>query len=85
MYNGAMVAALTEMMPVNSSVPLVSHWPFSTAAAFWRPDAGQLYRAGKLTGDQNSPGWWLMCALCGLYRDGDAVCTSESRLYRGRK
>lgn len=66
MYNGAMVAALTEVMPV-----YVRTVGFSLAFS-GDGDFGGLTPAistalVKLTGDKSSPGWWLMCAaLCGL-------------------
>ncbi|SUH16919.1 citrate-proton symporter [Salmonella enterica subsp. enterica] len=86
MYNGAMVAALTEVMPVYVRTVGFS-LAFSLATAiFWRPDAGHLYRAGKVNRRQKLAR--LVADVRGVMwtcRDGDAVCTSESRLYRGRK
>lgn len=67
MYNGAMVAALTEVMPV-----YVRTVGFSLAFSLATAIFGGLTPAisttlVKLTGDKSSPGWWLMCAaLCGL-------------------
>ncbi|EAR1628466.1 tricarballylate/proton symporter TcuC [Salmonella enterica] len=67
MYNSAMVAALTEVMPV-----YVRTVGFSLAFSLATAIFGGLTPAisttlVKLTGDKSSPGWWLMCAaLCGL-------------------
>lgn len=67
MYNGAMVAALTEVMPVH-----VRTVGFSLAFSLATTIFGGLTRAistatVELTGDKSAPGWWLMCAaLCGF-------------------
>lgn len=67
MYNGAMVAALTEVMPV-----YVRTVGFSLAFSLATAIFGGLTPAistvlVELTGDKSAPGWWLMCAaLCGF-------------------
>ncbi|ENT2871150.1 tricarballylate/proton symporter TcuC [Salmonella enterica] len=67
MYNGAMVAALTEVMPVYVRTVGFS-LAFSLATAIFGGLTPAISTAlVKLTGDKSSPGWWLMCAaLCGL-------------------
>jgi MHS family citrate/tricarballylate:H+ symporter-like MFS transporter len=61
-YNGAMVAALTEVVPVHVRTTCFS-LAFSLAAALFGTFTP--YAATKLidlTGDKASPGFWLMCA-----------------------
>ncbi|MDA6810273.1 citrate-proton symporter, partial [Escherichia coli] len=67
MYNGAMVAALTEVMPVYVRTVGFS-LAFSLATAIFGGLTPAISTAlVQLTGDKSSPGWWLMCAaLCGL-------------------
>lgn len=67
MYNGAMVAALTEVMPVYVRTVGFS-LAFSLATAIFGGLTPVISTAlVQLTGDKSSPGWWLMCAaLCGL-------------------
>lgn len=66
MYNGAMVAALTEVMPVYVRTVGFS-LAFSLATAIFGGLTPAISTAlVKLTGDKLA-GWWLMCAaLCGL-------------------
>ncbi|VGD66654.1 putative citrate utilization protein A [Klebsiella pneumoniae] len=67
MYNGAMVAALTEVMPV-----YVRTVGFSLAFSLATAIFGGLTPAISITlvelsGDKSAPGWWLICAaLCGF-------------------
>lgn len=77
MYNGAMVAALTEVMPANVRVAGFS-LAFSLATAIFGgfTPAVSTFLV-QMTGDKASPAWWLMfAALCGfgatltLYRRG---------------
>lgn len=78
MYNGAMVAALTEVMPANIRVAGFS-LAFSLATAVFGgfTPAISTYLI-QLTGDKAAPGYWLtFAAVCGLY----ATCT----LYRGAR
>lgn len=66
-YNGAMVVALTEVMPVNVrtvgfslaySLATAVFGGFTPAIATWLID---------LTGDKGAPGWWMtFAAMCGL-------------------
>ena len=67
MYNGAMVAALTEVMPVYVRTVGFS-LAFSLATAIFGGLTPAISTAlVKITGDKSAPGWWLMCAaLCGL-------------------
>lgn len=67
MYNGAMVAALTEVMPVYVRTVGFS-LAFSLATAIFGGLTPAISTAlVEITGDKSSPGWWLMCAaLCGL-------------------
>lgn len=67
MYNGAMVAALTEIMPVYVRTAGFS-LAFSLATAIFGGLTPAISTAlVELTGDKSSPGWWLMCAaLCGF-------------------
>jgi MHS family citrate/tricarballylate:H+ symporter-like MFS transporter len=61
-YNGAMVAALTEIVPAHVRTTCFS-LAFSLAAALFGTFTP--YAATKLielTGDKASPGFWLMCA-----------------------
>ncbi|MBB5410019.1 MHS family citrate/tricarballylate:H+ symporter-like MFS transporter [Paraburkholderia sp. HC6.4b] len=80
MYNGAMVAALTEVMPVNVRVAGFS-LAFSLATAVFGgfTPAVSTYLI-QVTGDKAAPGYWLsFAAVCGLvatlvlYRRGDAA------------
>lgn len=84
MYNGAMVAALTEVMPVYVRTVGFS-LAFSLATAIFGGLTPAISTAlVEITGDKSSPGWWLMCAaLCGgRYRD--ALRTPGPRLPAGR-
>ena len=82
-YNGAMVAALTEVMPQNVRVVGFS-LAFSLATAVFggfTPAVSTLLV--QVTGDKASPAYWLMfAALCGftattiLYRKQNAVTVS---------
>ncbi|WP_130972157.1 MFS transporter [Klebsiella quasipneumoniae] len=67
MYNGAMVAALTEVMPVYVRTVGFS-LAFSLATAIFGGLTPAISTAlVELTGDKSAPGWWLMCAaLCGF-------------------
>ena len=67
MYNGAMVAALTEVMPVHVRTVGFS-LAFSLATAIFGDLTPAISTAlVELTGDKSPPGWWLMCAaLCGF-------------------
>lgn len=67
MYNGAMVAALTEVMPVYVRTVGFS-LAFSLATAIFGGLTPAISTAlVQLTGSKSAPGWWLMCAaLCGL-------------------
>ena len=76
MYNGAMVAALTEVMPVEVRVAGFS-LAFSLATALFGgfTPAISTYLI-QITHDKAAPGYWLsfaaLCGLCatlGLYRD----------------
>ncbi|WP_429454452.1 MFS transporter [Paraburkholderia sp. 40] len=80
MYNGAMVAALTEVMPVNVRVAGFS-LAFSLATAVFGgfTPAVSTYLI-QVTGDKAAPGYWLsFAAVCGLvatlvlYRRGGAA------------
>jgi MHS family citrate/tricarballylate:H+ symporter-like MFS transporter len=76
MYNGATMAALTEVMPEKIRVAGFS-LAFSLATAFFGgfTPAVSTYLI-QLTGDKAAPGYWLtFAALCGL----SATCV----LYRG--
>nr|WP_311527793.1 MFS transporter [uncultured Ralstonia sp.] len=77
MYNGAMVAALTEIMPVEVRVAGFS-LAFSLATALFGgfTPAVSTYLI-EVTHDKASPGYWLsfaavcgLCATLGLYRHG---------------
>lgn len=77
MYNGAMVAALTEVMPAEIRVAGFS-LAFSLATAVFGgfTPAISTYLI-ELTGDKAAPGYWLtfaatcgLCATCILYRGG---------------
>ena len=79
-YNGAMVAALSELVPVHVRATCFS-LAFSLAAALFGT-ATPLVSTWliKTTGNQASPGFWLMAAgACGivstlaLYRGGIAM------------
>ena len=82
-YNGAMVAALTEIVPAHVRTTCFS-LAFSLAAALFGTFTP--YAATKLieqTGDKASPGFWLMCAAASgivaaliIYR-GKAVAARE--------
>ncbi|SXB17584.1 putative citrate utilization protein A [Klebsiella pneumoniae] len=62
MYNGAMVAALTEVMPVHVRTVGFS-LAFSLATAIFGDLTPAISTAlVELTGDKSPPGWWLMCA-----------------------
>jgi MHS family citrate/tricarballylate:H+ symporter-like MFS transporter len=76
-YNGAMVAALSELVPARVRATGFS-LAFSLAAAlFGTATPGVSTRLIQLTGDKASPGYWLMLAgLCGI--------VSTLLLYRGR-
>ncbi len=75
-YNGAMVAALTEIVPAHVRTTCFS-LAFSLAAALFGTFTP--FAATKLieqTGDKASPGYWLMCAAASgiiaalvIYRD----------------
>ena len=67
MYNGAMVAALTEVMPVYVRTVGFS-LAFSLATAIFGGLTPAISTAlVEITGDKSAPGWWLMCAaLCGF-------------------
>ncbi|HDR9189461.1 TPA: MFS transporter [Burkholderia vietnamiensis] len=80
MYNGAMVAALTEIMPANVRVAGFS-LAFSLATAVFGgfTPAVSTYLI-ELTGDKAAPGYWLsfaaccgLCATLALYRSGGAA------------
>ena len=83
-YNGAMVAALTEIVPAHVRTTCFS-LAFSLAAALFGTFTP--YAATKLieqTGDKASPGFWLMCAAASgiiaaliIYR-GKAVAVREA-------
>jgi MHS family citrate/tricarballylate:H+ symporter-like MFS transporter len=77
MYNGATMAALTEVMPEKIRVAGFS-LAFSLATAVFGgfTPAVSTYLI-QLTGDKAAPGYWLtfaalcgLCATCGLYRSG---------------
>jgi MHS family citrate/tricarballylate:H+ symporter-like MFS transporter len=77
MYNGAAMAALTEVMPENIRVAGFS-LAFSLATAVFGgfTPAISTYLI-QLTGDKAAPGYWLtfaalcgLCATCVLYRGG---------------
>ncbi|RKU01115.1 citrate-proton symporter [Burkholderia sp. Nafp2/4-1b] len=80
MYNGAMVAALTEIMPVNVRVAGFS-LAFSLATAVFggfTPAVSTFLI--QVTGDKAAPGYWLSAAACcgllatlALYRRGGAA------------
>jgi MHS family citrate/tricarballylate:H+ symporter-like MFS transporter len=75
-YNGAMVAALSELVPKHVRATSFS-LAFSLAAALFGT-ATPLVSTSliNLTGDKASPGYWLMLAgLCGIF--------STLALYRG--
>ena len=85
MYNGAMVAALTEVMPENVRVAGFS-LAFSLATAIFGgfTPAVSTYLI-QVTGDRAAPGYWLsFAAVCGLiatlmlYRRG-AIHAPDSR------
>lgn len=62
MYNGAMVAALTEVMPVYVRTVGFS-LAFSLATAIFGGLTPAISTAlVEITGDKSAPGWWLMCA-----------------------
>lgn len=67
MYNGAMVAALTEVMPVYVRTVGFS-LAFSLATALFGGLTPVISTAlVQMTGSKSAPGWWLMCAaFCGL-------------------
>jgi MHS family citrate/tricarballylate:H+ symporter-like MFS transporter len=77
-YNGAMVVALTEVMPgdvrtagfsLAYSLATALFGGFTPAVATWLI---------KVTGDKAAPGWWMtMAAVCGLI--------GTLAVYRGRK
>jgi MFS transporter, MHS family, citrate/tricarballylate:H+ symporter len=79
MYNGAMVAALTEVMPVNIRVAGFSlAYSLATAVFGGFTPAISTYLI-EMTGDRAAPGYWLtFAAACGLgatlafYRRGAA-------------
>jgi MHS family citrate/tricarballylate:H+ symporter-like MFS transporter len=79
-YNGAMVAALSELVPVHVRATCFS-LAFSLAAALFGTATPLVStKLIDLTGDKASPGFWLMAAgLCGivstlaLYRGGAAM------------
>ncbi len=83
-YNGAMVAALTEIVPAHVRTTCFS-LAFSLAAALFGTFTP--FAATKLieqTGDKASPGFWLMCAAASgiiaalvIYR-GKAVAAREA-------
>jgi MHS family citrate/tricarballylate:H+ symporter-like MFS transporter len=85
MYNGAMVAALTEVMPAEVRVAGFS-LAFSLATAVFGgfTPAVSTYLI-EMTGDKAAPGYWLsFAAACGLvatlalYRRGGAAERSAS-------
>ncbi|SAL82647.1 major facilitator transporter [Caballeronia terrestris] len=87
MYNGAMVAALTEVMPVNVRVAGFS-LAFSLATALFGgfTPAVSTYLI-QATGDKAAPGYWMsFAAVCGLaatlalYRRGGAAERSETAI-----
>src|SRR3984957_5310452 len=79
-YNGAMVAALSELVPAHVRATCFS-LAFSLAAALFGTATPLVStKLIELTGDKASPGFWLMAAgLCGivstlaLYRAGAAM------------
>jgi MHS family citrate/tricarballylate:H+ symporter-like MFS transporter len=79
-YNGAMVAALSELVPAHVRATCFS-LAFSLAAALFGTATPLVStKLIDLTGDKASPGFWLMAAgLCGivstlaLYRGGAAM------------
>jgi len=79
-YNGAMVAALSELVPPQVRATCFS-LAFSLAAALFGTATPLVStKLIELTGDKASPGFWLMAAgLCGivstlaLYRGGEAM------------
>jgi MHS family citrate/tricarballylate:H+ symporter-like MFS transporter len=84
MYNGAMVVALTEVMPVNVRVVGFS-LAFSLATAVFGgfTPAISTYLI-DLTGNKAAPGLWMsVAALCGLvatlllYRRGGAASRAQ--------
>ncbi len=89
MYNGAMVAALTEVMPQNVRVVGFS-LAFSLATALFggfTPAVSTLLV--EATGDKASPAYWLMfAAVCGftattvLYRRARPALAGDSRQAR---
>jgi len=85
-YNGAMVAALSELVPAHVRATGFS-LAFSLAAALFGT-ATPLVSTSliSLTGDKAAPGYWLMgAAACGvlsvllLYRSGRAVTGAPAR------
>jgi MHS family citrate/tricarballylate:H+ symporter-like MFS transporter len=66
-YNGAMVVALTEVMPVNVRTAGFS-LAYSLATAFFGGFTPAVSTwLIKLTGDKGAPGFWMMfAAACGL-------------------
>ncbi|MGR8019431.1 tricarballylate/proton symporter TcuC [Burkholderia cenocepacia] len=85
MYNGAMVAALTEIMPASVRVAGFS-LAFSLATAVFGgfTPAVSTYLI-EITGDKAAPGYWLSFAACcgllatlSLYRKGGTVRRSAS-------
>jgi MHS family citrate/tricarballylate:H+ symporter-like MFS transporter len=76
-YNGAMVAALSELVPAHVRASCFS-LAFSLAAALFGTATPLVSTTLiSLTGDKASPGYWLMFAgLCGI--------VSTLALYRGR-
>ncbi len=85
MYNGAMVAALTEIMPASVRVAGFS-LAFSLATAVFGgfTPAVSTYLI-EVTGDKAAPGYWLsfaaccgLCATLSLYRKGGTARRSAS-------
>jgi MHS family citrate/tricarballylate:H+ symporter-like MFS transporter len=66
-YNGAMVVALTEVMPVNVRTPGFSLAYSLATALFGGFTPAVSTWLIKLTGDKGAPGFWMMfAAACGL-------------------
>ena len=67
MYNGAMVAALTEVMPAEVRVAGFSLAFSLTTAVFGGFTPAVSTYLIQITGDRAAPGYWLsMAAVCGL-------------------
>jgi MHS family citrate/tricarballylate:H+ symporter-like MFS transporter len=84
-YNGAMVAALTEIVPAHVRTTCFS-LAFSLAVALFGTftPLAATWLIGE-TGDKASPGYWLMCAAASgifatlaVYRGGKTIATRDA-------